>query len=77
MTKTRTILTYGIITGLVLEGVFLGSMMLGAHTGEYGVVFGYLTMLTAMSIIFVGVKRYRDVELGGVIRFLPASSLIS
>ena len=27
-----------------------------------------------MTFIFVGVKRYRDVELGGVIRFLPALS---
>jgi hypothetical protein len=29
-------------------------------------------MLVALTLIFVGVKRYRDVERGGVIRFLPA-----
>ncbi|MEI9926854.1 MAG: DUF4199 domain-containing protein [Sphingomonas sp.] len=29
-------------------------------------------MLVALTFIFVGVKRYRDVENGGVIRFLPA-----
>ena len=31
--------------------------------------FGYSVMLVAMSFVFVGVKRYRDVEGGGVIRF--------
>jgi hypothetical protein len=34
--------------------------------------FGYLLMLVALSVIFIGVKRYRDVERGGVIRFVPA-----
>ena len=29
-------------------------------------------MVVAMTFLFVGVKRYRDVEKGGVIRFLPA-----
>ncbi|MCB2065158.1 MAG: DUF4199 domain-containing protein [Erythrobacter sp.] len=72
---TRAILIYGVITGLVLEGVFLGSMLLGTHEGENGVLVGYLTMFIAMSIVFVGVKRFRDVERGGVIRFLPAWGL--
>jgi hypothetical protein len=29
-------------------------------------------MIVALSMIFFGVKRYRDRELGGVIKFLPA-----
>ena len=29
-------------------------------------------MLVALSYIFVGVKRYRDIDRGGVIKFLPA-----
>jgi Protein of unknown function (DUF4199) len=34
--------------------------------------FGYSVMLVAMSFVFVGVKRFRDVESGGVIGFWPA-----
>jgi hypothetical protein len=37
--------------------------------------FGYSVMLVAMSFVFVGVKRYRDVEGGGVIRFWHALGL--
>ena len=43
------------------------------HTSS--VWFGYLVMLIALSLIFVGVKRYRDVECGGVIRFWRAFGL--
>lgn len=34
--------------------------------------FGLSVMLVAMSFVFVGMKRYRDVESGGVIRFRRA-----
>lgn len=37
--------------------------------------FGYSVMLVAMGFVFVGVKRYRDVEGGGVIRFGRALGL--
>ncbi len=37
--------------------------------------FGFSVMLVAMSFVFVGVKRYRDVEGGGVIRFWRAFGL--
>jgi hypothetical protein len=33
---------------------------------------GYLIMVLALSLIFFGVKRLRDREQGGVIRFVPA-----
>ena len=38
-------------------------------------VFGYVTMLVALSAVFVAIKRYRDTELGGVIGFWPALGL--
>jgi hypothetical protein len=66
-------LVYGSLAGLVVIGAIgLGLTFAdrdGFFTSEY---LGYLVMLVALTLIFVGVKRYRDVERGGVIRFLPA-----
>lgn len=36
---------------------------------------GYLIMVAALSLTFVGIKRYRDRELGGIIRFREAALL--
>ncbi|MEO5625109.1 MAG: DUF4199 domain-containing protein, partial [Dokdonella sp.] len=42
---------------------------------SYGMAIGYLTMLIGLSTVFVAIKRQRDRELGGVIRFWPAFGL--
>lgn len=72
----RIALVYGIISGTIT----IITMMLGLFSSEGGgffssEIFGYLVMLIALSMIFVGIKRYRDTELGGVIKFLPAFGL--
>lgn len=72
---TRTILTYGSIAGFVLIALFYTTFLLSGHEGPYGALIGFLTMFAALSFVFVGVKRYRDNELGGVIRFWPALKL--
>ena len=70
---TRFILIYGSIAGVVVAVLMVGGIAISNASGSAGSqVFGYLSMLVAMSIIFVAVKRYRDTELGGVIRFWPA-----
>ena len=68
---TRVIYGLGTVVGLVVFGVFLGGAQLAIHGKSAGVAewLGYLIMLVALSVIFVGVRRYRDRELGGVIRF--------
>lgn len=69
---TRSIIVYGSIAGLVvIAGMVAQIVLLGGHGGS-SVWLGYLTMLVGLSLIFVAVKRYRDVECGGVVRFLPA-----
>jgi hypothetical protein len=69
----RYALVYGSLSGAVMLAVIVASITILPHEGflasEY---FGYLVMLIAFMLIFVGLKRYRDVERGGVIRFLPA-----
>ena len=69
----RIMLVYGAIAGVVIIAVMTAGMMLNGGSGS--VVQGYLTMLVVLSLIFVGIKRHRDKDLGGVIKFLPAFGL--
>ncbi|MCR9079750.1 MAG: DUF4199 domain-containing protein [Hyphomonadaceae bacterium] len=69
----RIMLVYGAISGVVIIAVMLAGMAMNGGAGS--VVQGFLTMLVVLSLIFVGVKRYRDKDLGGVIKFLPAFGL--
>ena len=69
----RYALIYGLLSGTVIMAVILGGSTLAPNSAIFQTVwFGYLVMFVAMTFLFVGVKRYRDVEKGGVIRFLPA-----
>jgi len=73
----RYILIYGLIAGLVV-GVPLSilTLSMSGHTMmNYGMLIGYLTMLIALSAVFLAIKRHRDVDLGGVIKFWPALML--
>lgn len=75
MSKTRIVIVYGLIaTALVTAGMQL-TMAAGVEGGTLGLTLGYLNMLVALSMVFVGVKRYRDEAQGGVIRFWPALAL--
>lgn len=68
----RIILTYGLISGLVIIIGIIGSIVAGGDEGHSPMWLGYLIMLVALSAILVGVKQYRDQMLGGVVRFWPA-----
>ncbi len=72
----RKILIYGVIGGLIV-GVPLSIMttVKGCDPGAWGMAIGYTMMLIALSTVFVAVKRHRDEDLGGVIRFWPALGL--
>lgn len=65
----RVILVYGAIAGAVA----IGSALLGIDLGLHSAWLGYLVMLIALSLIFVGIKQHRDRHLGGVIRFGTAT----
>lgn len=70
----RSILYYGVIAGLIVGiPLFLIGVTLDGHVGgALGMVLGYTIMLIALTTVFVAMKRRRDIELGGVIRFWPA-----
>ncbi len=66
----RIALVYGSLSGLAIIGTaVLGMSLGGASDMESTKWLGYLVMIVALSLVFVGVKQYRDRELGGVIRF--------
>ncbi|MDX1672413.1 MAG: DUF4199 domain-containing protein [Balneolaceae bacterium] len=67
----RIIWVYGSIAGAIVIGIIIGSMLLfGAESAMAGSAWlGYLIMIISLSLIFFGVKNYRDEELGGVIGF--------
>lgn len=70
----KQMLSFGLIAGVV-SGAPLFALTVaagGAMPSSFGMVLGYLTMLVALSAVFVAVKRRRDRELGGVIGFWPA-----
>ena len=71
----RKILSYGVVAGLFV-GVCLSAVvtLAGEHQSN-GMAIGYLIMLVGLGAVFVGIKRYRDQDLGGVIRFWPAFAL--
>ena len=70
-------LIYGAIAGAITITV----MSLGINAadtvgeGSSSAFFGYTVMLIALVLIFLGVKRHRDKNLGGVIKFGPALGL--
>ncbi len=72
----RNILSYGTIAGLVV-GVALSAVVIGGvgDHGGYGMLIGYTIMLVGLSAVFVGIKRYRDIDRGGVIGFWQALGL--
>jgi hypothetical protein len=73
----RYSLIYGAVAGAIVGGeLFAMILLLKGHPPlSLGMVIGYLTMLIALTAVFLAIKRHRDVDLGGVIRFWPALGL--
>lgn len=65
----RYALIYGMISGAVVIAVIVAGLAFDLPNHFQSMWFGYLVMLTALSLVFVGVKRFRDVECGGVVGF--------
>jgi hypothetical protein len=61
-------LVYGGLAGAIAIAAMVANMSTGVHS----LLVGYLILFTALSMIFVGIKSYRDRQLGGVIRFSTA-----
>lgn len=71
----KYVLIYGGIAGAVAVSIISATLVMNLPNHAHSLWVGYLVMLASLSLIFVGVKRYRDVECGGVIRFGRAFAL--
>ena len=69
----KKVLIFGIGAGLIVA-VPMCLMVANSEHGSAAQSYftGYLVMVLGLSLIFFGVKRLRDRELGGAIRFVPA-----
>lgn len=70
----KHILVFGTLAGSITIGSAVLAISLAGDNHYAGLQWlGYLIMILALSLVFVGIKRYRDQELGGVIRFGTAA----
>jgi hypothetical protein len=70
----RTILIHGVIAGFIVALPMFSLLVMNPDPSSLvgSQFFGYALMILALSMVFIGVKSYRDRVKGGVIKFLPA-----
>lgn len=70
----KNVLIYGLIAGIVVSILMLSTVNYISHCEgnvDYGtsMLIGYASMLIAFSLVYVGIRNYRDKYNGGVISF--------
>ena len=70
----KNILIYGLISGVIVSTVMLISMNYYSHCEgnvdlTTSMVIGYASMLIAFSMVFVGIRNYRDKFNNGIVSF--------
>ena len=69
----RTVLTFGLISGLMISVLMGGSLLLasrlGSGHGMDSMLLGYTFMVASFLLVYFGIRSYRDNSLGGQISF--------
>ena len=67
----KNILIYGLIAGLVVSALMAVNLSMTSKNDNFdnSVLIGYAAMIIAFSLVFVGIKNFRDKYNGGVISF--------
>jgi hypothetical protein len=66
----KTILTFGLISGVMCAGLMSLSLVFANKIGyEHSMIAGYTIMVMSFLLVFFGVRSYRDQECGGTITF--------
>ncbi|HXJ89737.1 MAG TPA: DUF4199 domain-containing protein [Candidatus Binatia bacterium] len=66
----KTVLTFGILSGLILAVTMIATVpFLHKLGGDKGLIIGYTTMVLAGLLVFFGIRSYRENVSGGKLTF--------
>ena len=66
----KTVLTFGLIAGVIISVLMGGSLLLADRIGlGHSMALGYTIMVASFLLIYFGIRSYRDNTLGGQISF--------
>ena len=67
----KTVLTFGLISGLMISVLMDGSLLLANKigSGHNSMLLGYTMMVASFLLIYFGIRSYRDNNLAGQISF--------
>ena len=67
----KNVIVFGLISGLIVSAWAVGGVAWCYSSGNFegNMLLGYASMILAFSLMFVGVKNYRDKYNGGIISF--------
>jgi Protein of unknown function (DUF4199) len=66
----KTVLTFGLISGLIVSVLMGGSLLLAEKIGSaHSMALGYTIMVASFLLIYFGIRSYRDNDLAGQISF--------
>jgi hypothetical protein len=66
----KTVLTFGLISGVMICVLMGGSLVLANRIGSgHSMVLGYTMMVASFLLVYFGIRSYRDNDLGGQISF--------
>lgn len=66
----KIVLTFGLISGLMISVLMGGSLLLADKIGSgHSMVLGYTIMVASFLLVYFGIRSYRDNNLGGQISF--------
>lgn len=69
-----SVIKFGLISGLIFSAMVIIMIILEGGTGNFesGQGLNYLFMITGYSMVFFGIREYRDKKLNGIISFNAA-----
>jgi len=66
----KTVLTFGLISGLIISVLMGGSLLLADKIGSgHSMAIGYTIMVASFLLIYFGIRSYRDNTVAGQISF--------